>query len=266
MLEYDTTLKNVLTRRTGSVLRRLTGLEVARWHNAELPEVRSLRADLLGETARRKLIHIELQSTNDPRMALRMLDYGVAIHRSFNRFPEQLVLYVGQAPLRMERSLAGPGISFECRIADIRDLDSEPLLESPSLEDNVIAVLARLSDETSAVRRILENVSRNEPSVRAGVIAELMILAGLRDLGEVVEREMKQMPILNDIMDHPVIGRDIKRGRAEGERFVILSLIAKRFGPVPASARQHIESLAVPELEQLALRVLDAQTLEDLLA
>jgi len=112
------------------VLKRLTGLEVARWRNAELPEVRSL----LGETSLKKLIHIELQSTNDPRMALRMLEYGAAIHRSFNQFPEQLVLYVGKAPLRMDRGLAGPGLNFECRIADIRDLDSEPLLESPSLD------------------------------------------------------------------------------------------------------------------------------------
>jgi hypothetical protein len=66
-------------------------------------------------------------------------------------------------------------------------------------------------------------------------------------------------------MDHPVIGRDLKRARAEGERFVILSQIAQRFGPVPASARQHIETLALPELEQLALRILKAQTLEDVL-
>jgi hypothetical protein len=56
-------------------------------------------------------------------------------------------------------------------------------------------VLARLSDETSAVRRILGKIARNEPSVRAAVIAELMILAGLRDLSELVEKEMKQMPI-----------------------------------------------------------------------
>ena len=74
------------------------------------------------------------------------------------------------------------------------------------------------------------------------------------------------MPILNDIMDHPVIGRDIKRARAEGERFVILCVIAQRFGPVPASARQQIESLALPELERLVPCLLDAQTLEDLLA
>jgi hypothetical protein len=51
----------------------------------------------------------------------------------------------------------------------------------------------------------------------------------------------------------------------EGERAVILSLIVARFGAVPAWASQRIESLAAPELEQLAPRLLDAGSLEDLL-
>jgi hypothetical protein len=60
------------------------------------------------------------------------------------------------------------------------------------------------------------------------------------------------MPILDDTMDHPFIGRERK--------------IGKRFGPVPAWAAERIESLASPELEKLATRVLDAPTLEDLFA
>jgi hypothetical protein len=262
--EYDTALKNILTRRAGSVLTCLTGLEVDRWQNAELPEVRSRRADLLGETLQQTLVHVELQSTNDPGMALRMLEYGVSIHRSFGRFPAQLVLYVDKAPLRMDGRIEEAGRSFECRIADIRELDSEPLLESGSLEDNVVGVLAKLSDEIAAVRRILGRIAASDPARRATALKELMILAGLRNLGTLIEREMERMPILDDIMDHEVIGRDRKRFMAEGERIVILSLVAERFGPVPAWARERIEILVAPELEQLALRLLKVQTLEEL--
>ena len=49
-------------------------MEVARWHNTERPEVPSRLADLLAETHDATLFHIELQSTNDPRMADRMLE------------------------------------------------------------------------------------------------------------------------------------------------------------------------------------------------
>jgi hypothetical protein len=251
MHEYDIALKSVLTRRTGGVLTRLTGREVVRWHNSELPEVRSRHADLLGETADQTLVHVELQSTNDPRMALRMLEYAVAIQRGFERFPEQLVLYVGEAPLRMQGRVGAAALAFECRIADIRELDGE---------------------EIAAERRSRRQYNGSVGAavgwcVRgpADAIAELIILAGLRSLASTVEREIERMPILDDIMDHPVIGRERRFGMALGERVVILSMMGKRFGGVPDWARERVESMDAPELEKLALRLLDASTIEDLL-
>jgi len=262
MHEYDIALKSILMRRTGSLLTRLTGFEVSRWHNTEFAEVRSRRADLLGETPQGKLLHVELQSRNDPEMAQRMLEYSTAIKRALGRFPHQLVLYVGEAAVRMGTHLSGPGITYDCTIFDIRELDSEPLLESPCLGDNIIALLAGLVDGTQTVRRILGKIAENDPEQRARAISELMILAGLRQLGSTIEREMDSMPILDDIMDHEVIGRERRRG----ERNIILRQIERRFGSVPAWARERIESLGSPELEELGLRVIEANSLEDLLA
>ena len=178
MHEYDIALKNILTRPGAGLLARLMGCKVAQWHNSELSGVRSRRADLLGETWEGTLIHVELQSSNDPRMVYRMLDYAIAIESSFGQFPNQMVLYVGEAPLRMERRLesAGSRLSFECAIVDIRELDGEPLLSSASLEDNVIAVLARLSDRQRAVRTILTRIAAGDPANRAVAMAELTIL------------------------------------------------------------------------------------------
>lgn len=125
MNEYDIALRSVLRRLTGSVLRDLTGFAVTRWHNAGLPAVQSRRPDMPGETADGTLVHIELQSTNQAGMALRMLEYAVAIHRQFRRFPQQVLLYVGQAPLRMKRDVAGPQLTFSCKMADIRSYSDE---------------------------------------------------------------------------------------------------------------------------------------------
>jgi predicted transposase YdaD len=277
MHEYDATLKGILTRLAGSVLARLTGLSVASWHNVELPAVRHRRADLLGETADGRLLHIELQSANQAHMARRMLEYSLAIHRKFRRFPHQMVLYVGNAPLRMRTHLSGPGLSFDCRMTDIRELDAEPLLDSPVLEDNVLAILARRGNDRESVRRILRKIADHPPAGRGEAIAELMILSGLRKLGSLIEGEIEQMPILDDIMDHEVLGRERKRGialgraegkaegMAEGERRILTGLITKRFGPIPDWAKQHLETLTVPDLEQLSLRLFDAPTLHDLL-
>jgi hypothetical protein len=120
----------------------------------------------------------------------------------------------------------------------------------------------------SAVRRILRKIAENDPARRADAIAELIILAGLRSLAETVEREVERMPILDDIMDHPAIGRErrcgMAIGRAEGERALILGMLGKRFGSVPEWARERIEATDSPELEILGLRLLDAATIQDL--
>lgn len=163
MHEYDITLKSVLRRLTGSVLRDVTGFAVRSWHNVELPAVQNRLADMLGETADGTLVHIELQSTNHPGMALRMLEYSAAIYRRFGRFPEQLVLYVGEAPLRMKSRIAVPHLQFVCRMVDIRSLDGERLIGSRRIGDNVIAVLARLRNERDAVKRILMAIARSGP-------------------------------------------------------------------------------------------------------
>lgn len=271
--EYDIALKSVIRRLSAPVLEALTGFAIDRWHNVELPEVRSLRADMIGESKTGAIVHIELQSTNDADMALRMAEYALALYRLFRQFPQQVVLYVGKAPLRMPESIDGPSVSFRCRVLDIRQLDGEPLLDSSNLEDNLLAVLMRLTDEHEAVRKILRRIAESEPSRRDVAVRELLILAELRHLGAIIEKETRNMPILDDIMDHEILGPAIRRGlqqgrqegRQEGEQAIVMRQIEKRFGAVPVWARQRLEAMSAPDIEEAALRLLDAHSLEELL-
>jgi hypothetical protein len=267
--EYDIALKSVIRRLSAPVLEALTGCAVVRWHNVELPEVRSLRADMVGESKTGAIVHIELQSTNDADMALRMAEYALALYRRFRQFPQQVVLYVGKDPLRMPESIAGAALSFRCRMVDIRELDGEPLLDSSNLEDNLIAVLMRVSNQLEAVRTILRRIAESEPSRRDVAVRELTILAGLRHLGAIIDQETKNMPILDDIMDHDLLGPILRRGREEGRmeegKNIVVRLIEKRFGVVPVWARQRVEAMSASEVEETALRLLDAHSLEELL-
>jgi hypothetical protein len=79
--------------------------------DVELPKVQNTRVDLLGETNEARLVHLELQSGNDTTMPLRMAEYCLSVFRLFGKFPRQVLLYVGEAPLRMNRSepVADPG-------------------------------------------------------------------------------------------------------------------------------------------------------------
>ena len=69
------------------------------------------------------------------------------------------------------------------------------------------------------------------------------------------------MPILNDLLDNKVLGREFKRG----ELTVLRRLIEKRFGAIPSWAEDRLADRSAADLEELSVRVLDAQSIEDLL-
>jgi hypothetical protein len=73
MQEYDVALKLLLRGSAQLTIRELTGASVETWIDVELPKIQNLRVDLLGESEG-SLIHLELQSSNDSAMALRMAE------------------------------------------------------------------------------------------------------------------------------------------------------------------------------------------------
>jgi predicted transposase YdaD len=279
--EYDVALKVLLRGSAQGAFRMLTGISVERWIDIELPKVQNPRVDLLGESADGALIHLELQSGNDAEMPLRMAEYALGVYRLFGKFPRQLVLYVGERVLRMSPTLSGPRFSFSYELIDLRDMDGEPLLASEQVGDNVIAILTCLRDRRSAIHEIVCKIAGLEGSQRESALRQLVILSGLRGLEEVIEGEIKNMPILNDIMDHKVLGREFKRGLDEGlqqglqhglqqglqqgELKLVRKQIEERFGAIPAWADQRLSSYSAAELETLGVRLLHVNTLEELL-
>src|ERR1700720_295271 len=108
MQEYDIALKLLLQGSARLTMRELTGTAIEKGLDVELPKVRNPRVDLLGETADGSLVHVELQSGNDATMPLRMAEYCLGVFRLFGQFPLQVLLYVGEAPLRMQRRAPWP--------------------------------------------------------------------------------------------------------------------------------------------------------------
>jgi len=84
------------------------------------------------------------------------------------------------------------------------------------------------------------------------------------------------MPILDDIMDHDVIGptfrKGLEKGREEGREqgtqtealAYTRRLLTRRFGALPTGFEDRLAKLSTRELEDLGLRSLDATALADL--
>ncbi len=159
MHEYDTVLKALLQSPETTIFERIIGAQIDHWLNVEFPEVQQTRVDLPGVTTRhdKDLAGVELQSTNDMKLPLRMAEYALRTYRLYDVFPRQYVLYVGNELLRMPTELVGPDFFCRYTIIDVRTLDEEALLNSPFDSDNILAILTNHRDRRESIQRILQS-------------------------------------------------------------------------------------------------------------
>jgi hypothetical protein len=232
MFDYDATLKALLKGSADITMRELCGSTITRWLDAEFTSVESRR-----------------------------LEYKL--------YPKQVVLYVGEVPLRMTGDFHANGeLVFRYRVVDIRELDGRKLLDSDGIGDNVLAILARLGDKREAVRHIVEKAARLDSPARRAALEQLSILAGLRKLAPLVKEEVSRMPITEDILKHEIIGPAYRQGRQEGlqegEMRILRRQLVTRFGQIPAWLDDRLKHCPTSDLEEFSDRVLSAQSLEDL--
>jgi hypothetical protein len=260
MMKYDTTLKSLFRQSPPVALQQIAGQAITRWTPVELPKVQNLRTDLLGETTDGRLVQIEIQSDNDPTMPFRMLQYSVAITDVYKRVPRQVVLYVGSPLLKMPGAYEWEFGIARYTMIDIRDLDGDALLASPSPSDNVLGILARLTERPRSVRILVGKLAKLDTHESVSYARALLILAGLRP-GLAPELE-KAMTYQFDpaILENEVLGPIYR----EGERAVLRRLIERRFGPVPDWAETRLATLSSEEVDDISARILDAQSLEQL--
>src|SRR2546422_96572 len=105
-------------------------------------------------------------------MLLRMAEYCLAVFRLFGKFPRQILLYAGEAPLRMDSECRGRFVVPLPR-GGYRDLDGDRLLESEDIGENIIAILARLQEHSRAVRKIIRRVAGLPAGERETALSQL---------------------------------------------------------------------------------------------
>ena len=103
-------------------------------------------------------------------------------------------------------------------------------------------------------------------------MAELMLLAGLRQLKMIMKKELEQMSILIDINRHTIFGpihreglkEGLEKGREEGARLFATDLLTQRFGKLPPAHAKRIQNMNQAELATLRTRIFEAKSLKDL--
>ena len=266
-MRYDTTLKTLFQAPPQQLLRMLVGGQAREMLTVEYPTVRMRRPDLVVRLTDGRLYHLELQSDNDAAMPWRMLEYYGLLYQRYGQQPLQHVLYVGEPSMTLVTQIDHATLSFRYDAIDVRTLDGQRLLDSPVLEDNILALLCRGGATRATVQHILARIANLSGTARTEALTTVLILAGLRHLQPLVREETQQMALTIDIENNPFL-RDVfeegrQEGQIEGERALVRRQLERRFGPLPAWTEQHIAAADTATLEQWGLLLLDATSLEE---
>ncbi|RTZ70389.1 MAG: hypothetical protein DSZ30_00915 [Aquificaceae bacterium] len=205
---YDIPLRKLLKDVPVNFLKLAFGKEFdgtrMRFLDVKLPKLFEREADLVFEYEG-EIYHLEIQTKEDPKKGLRMLYYYALILENYGKVPHQVVLYVGDKPLRrMKGELKFPNLDFRYKIVDLNEVDCSILLNSPEPSDWILASLCRMEDESTTLREIIWRINNLPEKEKQTYLSMLLHLAGLRPKRlNILSKEVQNMPITIDLEKDP---------------------------------------------------------------
>ena len=204
---YDKTLREILNNVPVNLIKILSKKKVKKLLNSSFPSVKEREADFLVELEDGEIFHLEIQSVNDSNMPRRMLFYALLIEESYKKFPIQAVLYVGDEKNNIKAFLKRKNLSYKYEVFDIRSIDCKILIESESIEDNILSILCKIENETSLLEKITSKLLTLPEKKRADYLRKLLTISRLRPkIFTKLENYLKEikMPIVIDIKKDPI--------------------------------------------------------------
>jgi hypothetical protein len=259
--KYDLVVKDLFQRDHPSLLDELTaGVRVREILNVELARVEERRADLVLSLADKSILHIEFQSGNDKDMPYRMGIYCLLLGQKYRRQVRQVVLYLGQAKMRMDDHVDLGQTRAAYKLLDIREMDSRTLMASGRPGDLALAMLAGGGPEQ--VSEIARRAARFEGAERQRILSQLVVLSGLRRLSGQLTMELKAMGITTDpFYRHPLVKKAMRNAEAK----MIRGMLETKFGKLPKWVDERLEKAKSDQIERWGKKLLKAGTLEGVL-
>jgi predicted transposase YdaD len=215
-------LKEIFSKAAGKIISIATDEQIQEELEditGEIKLIKSLRPDLLFRS-KEKIFHIEIQVQQDKTLPERMLIYSVAIKEKFEKFPMQIVLFVGKgnpppSVFRTEFTI------HKFKVIDMKKIDPDEFIRSNKPEEVIVGILAgKFKDKPQIIGKVKERIVeilKNEKEI-IKYIDSISFLAGLFD----VKIELKPMPIQVDIRKTFLYkwGKEegLKEGKQEGLR------------------------------------------------
>jgi hypothetical protein len=217
---YDIPLRRLIKDIPQNFLYLVFGIEIdpkeVRFLDVKLPKLFEREADLVLEY-RGEIYHLEIQTTDDPKMPLRMLHYYGLIKENYGKASHQAVVYVGEKALkRMKDGIEDQNLKFIYKLIDLNLLDCSPLLESEEPTDWVLAVLCRMEKE-ERFKGLLRRFKKLPEPKRERYLKLLFHIARLRP-------KRLKIPITIEVEKDPLYLEGLEKGVEKTKREDVINL------------------------------------------
>ena len=244
---------------------------------AEVSEVEILKPELHLEPIRAdaviflkvgdKILHLEFQTTPKSKTPLdfRMLDYYTRLKRQYGCEIEQVVIFLQATTSEMvfNSQYVDTNTIHKYRVIRMWEEEAASLLANPALLP--LATLAKTDSPENLLTQVAAAVNTIESKkARDNISVCTQLLAGLR-----FNRNLLNQLFQEDIMEESWVYQDIlQKGEQKGKRRealeLILRMLKRRFGNIPARIEQQLPNLGLTQLEDLAEELLDFSQIDDL--
>ena len=156
--DYDKIFKENIAKIADILLSKVCKLELENIESVKttVPRTIERRADVLKmatdkRTGEKKLVHLELQSSNDPNMPWRMLVYKGLFYEIYQLPIEQYVIFLGAGKPTMQTEISLPDLWFRYNIIAINTIDYETFINSEEPEEIILAILADFKNNSAHI-------------------------------------------------------------------------------------------------------------------
>jgi predicted transposase/invertase (TIGR01784 family) len=218
---FDTVSKHLIENYSQDIATWLLGIPctLTRLEPSEL-SIEPIRADALIYTGDDQILHIEIQTSPDPNIPFRLLDYRTRLYRKFpDQQVKQFVIYLKptNSDLVKQTRFEIPGTVHQFQVVRLWEQPTELFLNTPGLLP--LAVLSDTSNQEETLRQVAKMIDQLENPNSQSTISDITaILAGLLLDKAVISRVLRRDIMQESVVYQEILEVGVQKGRQEGRQ------------------------------------------------
>jgi predicted transposase/invertase (TIGR01784 family) len=294
--QYDITIKHIFSNLADDIIEYFLKLKLTKIEelNLEFTTVEKRQSDMIFKCQTEKgniAVHIEFQSTNDKKLAYRMLRYSIEIIEKYELFPYQIAIYIGKIEPKMQQKIKYEyedtnKLEYSYKLIDLGEIKFEeitntgyydlysllPLIDRKKRQEKGEEYIKECAE--AILKTPIDTDRKKDIAFYAEIFSGLMF--GEQEVKKAFEEvvrmlNLEESSIYKSILEEGKkkgrkegIKEGIKRGLKEGKADTAIRLLKKKFGKLTKEAEEKIIKADNEVLDKILDNIFTIEKIEDL--